>query len=630
MSKNFIDVINKTPKNKLKDYFQNLPIKELADMKLYFDDIYYNTGEGGIPDDKYDLLYEVLISRDKTFKEYVGAKLRTGDNRVELPYWLGSMDKMKPEDADKIDRWSSKFPSKNGYLISEKLDGVSCLLISGDDGLKLYTRGDGKVGADISYVARYLNYLPKKIPKGINVRGELIVSKKNFEKYSSDFSNARNMVSGLINAKTAREGLTDIDFIAYEIVEDKGEKVSEQFKELEKMGFRTALHSLVKDISVTKLKEVLVEFKKKSNYIIDGIIIQVNEQYKRNKKGNPNYAFAFKVTSEENILPTKVIEVQWNLSKRGFLKPKILIETVNIDGVNIKYATAFNARYIVENGIGPGAVVNITRSGDVIPYIVSVKKPVEPSLPDIPFTWNETEVEIIPTEIDTVEFCTKIITDFFVTFGIQYVSEATVRKMIDAGFDSVIKILDASVDDIAGIEGLGKVSAKRIYDNIHKGLKGVTLPQVMASSSLFGIGLGLKKFEILLEEVPNLINYEGEELFEIVKEVKGFSDITARRVADNLPIFLKFLNKLNGYITFKKIEKKEKIDLRVVFSGFRDKELEQKVKDLGGEILSGVSKKTTHLVVKDKNEATTKITKAKDLGVPIVEIEEFEEILKEF
>jgi DNA ligase (NAD+) len=628
-TKNFIDEINKLPKNKLKDYFEKISIKDLADMKFYFDDIYYNSGESGIPDEKYDILYEVLISRDKKYKEYIGAKLRTGDNRVDLPYWLGSMDKLKPEDSEKIVRWTKKFSADN-YFISEKLDGVSCLLFSTDKGLKLYTRGDGKVGANISYLERYFNFIPSKLPIGLSVRGELIISKTNFKKYSEEFAAARQMVAGLVNAKTAREGLTDIDFIAYEIVSDKGSKISSQFEQLEKLGFKTALHTSVKNIDVNTLTNILNDFKKKSKYQIDGIIVQADIPYKRNISKNPEYAFAFKVQTEENIVPTEVLEVEWNLSKRGILKPKILIEPVLIDGLKIRQATAFNAKYIVDNGIGPGAIVKITRSGDVIPYIVSVEKSVDPSMPDVEYDWNETEVDIIPKEIDSATFCTKVITSFFTTYGIQYVNEATVRKLIDNGLDSVIKILEASEEDLVEIGGLGQKGAKRVYDNIHKGLSNVTLAKVMASSSLFGLGVGERKFELLLDEVPNLLTFEGDELFEKIVEVKGFSDITAQKIVDNMSVFLKFLSTLNPYIKFKKIVKKEKIDLRVVFTGFRNKELEEAIKEKGGEILSGVSKKTTHLLVADKDENTTKIKKAKELGIPILLEEEFLEIFKEF
>ena len=329
----FTKKIQSLSSDKLKVYFESLDFDTLLKLRNYYDDLYYNTGESSISDAKYDILFNIIIGIDEKKKGEVGYKLRESENRVVLPYWLGSMDKIKPSDKDKFERWINKFP-KDSYFITEKLDGVSCLFIYNSEGNKisLYTRGDGKIGADISYLHSYLNFIPKRfnIPEGnIVVRGELIISKDNWKKYSSKYSNPRNMVSGLVNSKTIKEGINDIDFIAYELIEENNnqKKISEQFKLLKKYGFKTALSSdNIDKVNIEKLTNLLTEFKKKSSYEIDGIIIQINKEYIRNKSGNPEYAFAFKMTDEENIVKAKVIRVEWNLSKRGFLKPRVSID----------------------------------------------------------------------------------------------------------------------------------------------------------------------------------------------------------------------------------------------------------------------------------------------------------------
>ena len=500
----FTKKINTTSVDKLKSYFQSLDFDTLLELRSHYDDAYYNTGESLIPDNKYDILFNLIISMDEKKKEEVGFKLREGDNRVVLPYWLGSMDKIKPDDKDKFDRWLNK--QKNlSYFISEKLDGVSCLFIYNkkEDKISLFTRGDGKVGADISYLSPYLNYIPKKIKNDIVVRGELIISKENWKKYTSKYSNSRNMVSGLVNSKTIKEGINDIDFISYELIEnnEKQKKISEQFKILKSNGFRPAMSKSISKIDIDILSKLLVQFKKDSEYEIDGIIIQTDKEYTRNRSGNPDYALAFKMTEEENVVKAKVIKVEWNLSKRGFLKPRVNIEPVNLQGVIIKYATGFNGKFINDNKIGPGSIINITRSGDVIPHILSVDKGTEADMPEIDWSWNETRVDIFPVEMDEKEFCSKILNDFFMIFGIQYVSLQTIKKFQEVGLDNILKILKASESDFAKIEGLGDKSAKKIYKNIHTGLQNITLPQLMASSSLFGQGIGVKKLESLLEEV---------------------------------------------------------------------------------------------------------------------------------
>lgn len=628
--KKFTQKIQSTSLDKLKSYFESLDFNTLIELRHYYDDLYYNTGESVIPDVKYDVLFNVIIGMNEKKKEEVGYKLREGENRVILPYWLGSMDKIKPDEKEKFDRWLNK--NKNvPYFITEKLDGVSCLFLYNkeEDKIFLYTRGDGKVGADISYLAPYLNYIPKRFDNNVIVRGELIISKNNWKKYSTKYSNPRNMVSGLINSKNIKEGVNDIDFIAYEFIEDKKnqKEISEQFKLLIKNGFNTALYSKISQINIEILIKLLNDYKKKSNYEIDGLIIQVDKEYQRNKSGNPEYAFAFKMTEEENILKAKVLKVEWNLSKRGFLKPRVSLEPFNLQGVTIKYATGFNAKFIYDNKIGPGSIVNITRSGDVIPHIISVVKSTEPDMPEIDYVWNDTEIDIIPVTIDEKEFCSKIMNDFFMIFGIQYVSLQTIKKFQENGLNNILKILKASESDFAKIEGLGEKSAKKIYNNIHNGLQNITLQQLMASSSLFGQGIGVKKLESLIEELPNLLTLTDKELKEKILTVKGFSEITTNKIVDNIKLFQNFMNEMMPYISFKVEKPKKKIDLRVVFSGFRNKELEEKIKEKGGEIITGISKKITHLVVRDKTEKTTKIEKAKEYGIPIIDEYELENIL---
>jgi len=149
----------------------------------------------------------------------------------------------------------------------------------------------------------------------------------------------------------------------------------------------------------------------------------------------------------------------------------------------------------------------------------------------------------------------------------------------------------------------------------------------MASSSLFGQGIGVKKLESLLEEVPNLLTLSQKELKQKILDVKGFSEITANKIVDNIDLFKHFMSEMMSFISFKVEKPKKKIDLRVVFSGFRSKELEEKIKEKGGEIVTGISKKITHLVVRDKTEKTTKIDKAKEYGISIIDEFELENIL---
>ena len=142
-------------------YLLSEPLSVLHQVKMYTDDLYYNTGKSsGLNDWRYDEIKETLRIRDPQYTIPTGAKIRDHENRVELPIWLGSMNKFKPEDDKAIIRWLSSNKAAE-YVIEDKLDGISCLLIAKNGTFKIYTRGDGNVGADISYLMKYLKNIPK-------------------------------------------------------------------------------------------------------------------------------------------------------------------------------------------------------------------------------------------------------------------------------------------------------------------------------------------------------------------------------------------------------------------------------------------------------------------------------------
>ena len=227
------------------------------------------------------------------------------------------------------------------------------------------------------------------------------VSKEIFDtKYSNTFANPRNMVSGIINSKTIKEETNDVTFVAYEIINNNSLTTLEQFDKLQKNKFQVVNHTIVKNLDLEILTEKLLDFKIKSEYEIDGIIIHKNKKYKRNTSGNPDYAFAFKMRMDDNIAETIVEEIEWNHTKWNVLKPRIRVKPVNLCGVSISYATGFNAKYILENNLGKGSVVLITRSNDVIPFIVEVKKSTIAEFPDEEYRWNETKVDIIAESDD--------------------------------------------------------------------------------------------------------------------------------------------------------------------------------------------------------------------------------------
>ena len=643
-----LSLIFKNLQNKdIPAYLRDTDISELHALKLELDDLYYNTGESDVSDDRYDKLKQALQDRDPNFVPPVGAKLREKDNRALLPYWLGSADKVTPQEPEVLDRWLAKNNNINNinnspsFVITEKLDGVSCLLSVKNNVIKLFTRGDGIEGADISYLAKYFTSIPNKLPNNFSVRGELIIAKKVFKKkYKNktvngrEYKNSRNMVSGLIGGKTVREGLSDVMFVAYEIVSSTAPKLEDQLFTLKNnLGFFIVNHIIVNNISIPILEEILKNFKHDSLFEIDGIVITSNKPYDRNTSGNPKYMIAFKVNSEDDTVETEVTEVEWNISKWGQLKPVAVVKPVNLVGVTISRATAHNAKYVEENKLGPGSIIKITRSKDVIPYIVSIVSPSkEPQMPDIPYNWDETHVNISVEKNQNI-MCVKLISDFFSKFGIKFVSEATVTKLFNNGLDTLLKIISADKNRLLQVPEFHEKSAERIYTNIRNGLQNIKLSTLLGASGIFGFGIGRKRVEALLLDIPDLLTVyktrSKEDMINEITKVEGFSVLTATKIVNNLKYADLFVQRIMPYISFQKNNRISNIFTghKYVMTGFRDKKLEDEITNRGGKVTTTVSKNTTGLIIADKKAVSSKLEKAIELNIPVYDRQEFLEKL---
>ena len=306
---------------------------------------------------------------------------------------------------------------------------------------------------------------------------------------------------------------------------------------------------------------------------------------------------------------------------------------------NLDYSS-FNGKYIYDNKIGPGAIVQITRSGDVIPYIVKVIKPspTGAQMPDIEYTWGkseeaeETGEEIVdiyainPGEI----MCIKIMHHFFSTLGAKHVAFQTLKKIHSQGETTLIDVLKMKKADFMNIDGIEEKSAERIYTSIHKAITNVPMYQLMGASSIFGQGIGVRKMKVLLQSFPNIIQaykkLSRDELFERINDIEGFSDITTNKIIANLPWFDKFLQKTKGIISIqekKKATKQNLTGMKFVFSGFRNKEMEDDIEARGGAVTTSVSSKTSAVITNDKSQTTGKIAKARSLGLDVFTPDEF-------
>lgn len=611
--------------------FKTKTTEELLLLKTTCDDAYYNSSEPYMPDETYDLLVEEIWERGIQTNQ-VGSKLREDIVSVKLPYYLGSMDKFKPDEPSKLDRWLS-LNNSDLYVIEAKLDGISCLLEHKKGITKLYTRGDGYDGSDITHLLPYLKF--PKLSHDIAIRGELIMDKNKFEEhYSSESSNARNMVSGIVNARSLKVGTDQVEFIAYEILRPTGITPFKQLLDLNtKYGFQVVNFSVTPKAEM-KLSNLELEYNKimsESRFEMDGLIIYTNVKYNLCKKNNPKYAIAFK--PGQLVFEAKVVNVQWNVSRHGLLKPRVEIEPVKLKGVTITFATGHNAKFIIDKGIGKDSIILVTRSGDVIPKILDVVKPTEVQLPK-DAVWNDTGVELCVTT-ETSEQDIKSITSFFEKIGAKFVSEQTIRKLYDNGAKSILDIIELKPEDMTKIKGIETKLATRTHTNIHTALQSCSLAKLLGASGIFGFGLGVRKVEALMTSFPDLLEttLSQTEIRSKINDIDGFSSITTEKIISNLNEAKSFIKSLKPYLSLEKVTKKDEVvstqlkDKTFLFSGFRDKTLEAKIEAKGGKISTSVSSKLKYLVVKDKSDTTSKIQKAKELGVNIISKEELKEIL---
>jgi NAD-dependent DNA ligase len=598
----------------------------LNQMIILSNSAYYNLEAGStalLTDNEYDVLKEYIERKypKNTVVRDIGAPVEK--NKVTLPYQMPSMDKIKP-DSGALGTWTNKY--KGAYVLSCKLDGVSGMYSTESSAAKLYTRGNGKVGQDVTHL---LDTLKLPLIKDCVVRGEFIMPKRVFhDKYQTQFANARNLVAGMVNRITADEKMSDLHFVAYEVIKPVLPP-SEQMKFLEKAGFESVKHITKTALTNSELSEILVDWRANYTYEIDGVIVANDAVYER-KSGNPDHAFAFKMVLSDQMAEVKVVDVIWNASKDGYLKPRVQIEPVKLAGVTIEYATGFNGAFIETNKIGVGAVIQLIRSGDVIPHIKEVITPAEHAkMPSVPYKWNDTHVDVILENMeDDSNVLAKNITGFFRGIEVDGLSAGNVARIIAAGFNSVPKIIHMTKADFLTIDGFKDKTATKLKEGISEKLGAASLTTIMSASNLFGRGFSDKKIEVIITEIGPGILTSVELPANKVKRIaaiKGMSAKTAEPFVDAIPKFLDFMRecglerKLNsGAVALVQIKSEHPLYKKsIVMSGKRDKDLEARLLSIGATIGSSVSKNTFAVVSEDIESDTGKVSNAKTLGIPL-------------
>ncbi len=627
------------------DNYKKLKVTELVKILKDADKAYFDKGNIILTDTEYDIIKDYLKEKapKNAYFKHIGYK-PPDKLKVKLPYFLGSQDKIKYENKKELNSWISKYHKPLEYVVSEKLDGISCLVVSSKDKdeITIYTRGDGTYGLDVTRFKDYIKSIPKVMPRGLAVRGELLLSKANWEKVKHQGVNARNLVAGVMNSKTPNTlVLSLIDFVVYDLVSERHSN-SDGLNKAENAGFKIVKHQILKQqLDNDILLDLLKDFRNKSKYEIDGIVITHNGKYPISHGKNPEYSFAFKSNSLLENAEVRVTDVEWNISKDKYLKPIVKFDPVKLDGVMIRKASGFNADFIVKNKIGVGSIIRIQRSGGVIPDIQEILKASDnqqPLMPTIPFKWSKNHIDIIAILDDkNREHDIKSFTFFMKSLDIKGVGDGIITKLYDNSYDTLKKIINITKDDLLEIDGFKDKSADNLIESLSQ-IKTKSCKDIMIASNILGRGLGGKKLNLILERYPFICSDKSKainlSLVEI-KSINGMGDISAQQFIDNLNKFYEFYEDLG--MTIKKTEikeKKEKTKINkklenkhFVFTGFRNKDFEKEIEDNNGYVDSTVTKNTNYLIIKDKTKITEKVKKAQEKGIIIITEEEFKDLL---
>jgi len=619
----------------------NLKASLAQRKKLYLaaKNAYYNspTGKVLMSDEDFDALEDSIKEDDPEWSGLKKTGVKVKKKEVPLPEKMPSLEKRKPNN---IQDWLDRGEASN-IEVSEKLDGTSIQIVYNNKyPVACYTRGTGVRGGDISFILPHLN-----IPKKINFSGtfigrfEGIFTKTAFKKYQNDesFRMARGAASGLLNRvgggkpHPAMKDLRCVFLMCLKpwLTPSKG------FKLGKKLGFKLVPHKSIPASKITpqNLESLLAKRKKKSLYEIDGLVLAWDKANPRPTEEKPKWATAFKVdVSEKDAPTTKVEKVVWKVSKHGVLFPVVHITPTKIAGSTVRKASANNARWMIDRGIGPGAIVKLVKGGEIIPKIIAVVKKAkfEPPKGFGKFAWDSHKTNLVLTNPkDSEDARIRQTTAFFKKLGTDWIAETTIRQFYENGLDSAKKILAVTPKRLMQVPGFKAVKAQKVYDQIQALLKrGALMPMLMEASGRFPKGLGTKRFAKIMKQYPNILKFASmpkKEVLEKVRNIPSFSGVTADMFAEGIGSFKSWLDKIGIKVTKPekvKVSSNKLKGLGVTQTGYRSKEEDEIIQKNGGEKVDWGSR-TNILLYSPSGKESTKIQKAKDKGIPVMTWDKF-------
>jgi DNA ligase (NAD+) len=527
---------------------------------------------------------------------------------------MPSLDKIKPGE-DSLRRFLA---NAGGFVLSEKLDGLSALWFKG----KLYLRGDGLVGQDVSHLVPLGLQGLVKTP-AVAVRGELILPR------SEGQALARSWVNGQIHQKTPDAAtISKIHFVAYELMASKLTR-SAQFEWLRANGFEVPWFSAMPVMNETTLATILQDWRQISLYDIDGIVVGLDAASKSEstalKAKNPKDCVAFKMPLADQSAQSTVREVLWAPSAQGYLIPRLRFDPILIGGATIEYCTGHNARMIMVGKLGPGAKVIIRRSGDVIPKLDKVL--VSAAAPSFPAagTWiwdgeSDTAAHIKAVGGGAAVASAKL-HYFLKTLEIPGAGPATATSLVEAGILGPAALWAATTEQLSKI--LGPKTGASLYANLRTVLSKVSELTLMHASSTMPRGVGDTK-------LTSLFAVEADpRKWPTVDPPAGWTKDSFLSFLRDYPNYIEWRTKELGWIPYPILGNAVPVAVPVTgetvcMTGFRDKALEEQAQKRGHAFASGLTGKVTILLVPDGEvKESEKVKAARAKGTRILSRSQF-------
>jgi len=617
--------------------------KEYVEVLERWDYAFHTIGKPEVEDPVYDALKDEFraLYPDHEYLQRVGAPVEdqlVGFSKAAHEIPMGSQDKSTNESEFRA--WANKSSTDGLFCMSEKLDGLSVSVTYWSGRLRqAITRGDGLIGYDITRNVRLMN-LPKELPLKVTVtlRGEIIMKKSTFKRHFADVQkNPRNAAVGLTK-RLDGVGCEHLDILFYNISEGVSYKREHQkFDYLSKtLRLPTPNYQQITLEGMCKLHEEYEQEKRdKIDYEIDGLIVCVDDinrqEFLGEKDRIPRFSTAYKFTSQSKTSP--VLECRVQVGRTGYLTPVAGIEAVTIAGATITNVTLHNFAEIERLGLRVGSLVEVKRSGDVIPKITKVLNPGEGEIIKVPTHCPECETKVDFNGIqarcvnpDCPAKLTKSLVHWLTVLDVMHFGERLVEQLEERGL-----LVDPSdfyklqTQDIANIEGRGHVIAHKVLEELNS-KREMSLGQFLSALSIPTISD--KTGKLLSSEFGSL-----DKILELKEEdllhIPGIAETSAKAIVTGLQTKKTVIEKIRPFITIKEVKKiSSSLDGKTFcFTGVRpDKSLEEKIEANGGKIISGVSKKLSFLVT-NENSVSSKAVKAKELGIPVISLFQLEEMV---